>query len=189
VKVINIGIIIRNDHGDTFPVALNPQMVQVIQNLLTQIPKLQSKLVDPAGKSVTANESIPIIPREVTFDWDAAYQPMDQKEEATLMKALAVKYKELEEQAVSLKGDDPDNKVTQLEKPGMFTDKDNPFNMTLDAKGRSNVDLTEEQVKTAGETNEKYPNPLEGKELGQQDCTVEVEETLGLGAKQNTPGE
>ena len=97
MKVMNIGIIIRNDHDDTFPVALTPQMVSVIQNLLTQIPVLNSKLVDPSGKKIAANPSIPIIPRNVEFDWDKAYSPMMPEEEQKLMKALQEKYNELEE--------------------------------------------------------------------------------------------
>lgn len=175
MKVMNIGIIIRNDHDDTFPVALTPQMVSVIQNLLTQIPVLNSKLVDATGKKVASGQaSIPIIPRNVEFDWDRAYSPMMPEEEQKLMAALQAKYKEdeanktPEETEASDKAktggiivpegmgkdDDPENKITKVDgsKPAMFTDKDNPFNMTLDAKGRANVDMEEQadSEETAG---------------------------------------
>lgn len=174
MKVMNIGIIIRNDHDDTFPVALTPQMVSIIQNLLTQIPAMQSKLVGADGKPVTAKASIPIIPRCMEFDWDAAYAPIMPEEEAKMMKALQEKYTALEaERAASPEAtdeakaggiivpegmikdeDDPDGKVTKLEKPGLMTDKDNPFNMELNAEGRANVDLEEGEAKAPLTTDE-----------------------------------
>lgn len=179
IKVMNIGIIIRNDHGDTFPVALTPQMVSVIQNLLTQIPVLNSKLVDGSGKKVAAKASIPIIPRNVEFDWNKAYSPMLPEEEQKLMKALQDKYKENEAlkpaeteasdaaktggiiipEGMAKDGEaenDPDDKVTKLERPGAFTDPQNPYNLELNANGRANVDLEkaaeeEQEDKAAGD--------------------------------------
>ena len=170
MKVMNIGIIIRNDHNHTFPVALTPQMVSVIQNLLTQIPVLNSKLVDGTGKKIAANASIPIIPREMEFDWDLAYSPMMPDEEKKLMQALNDKYEEDEKNKpaesetdasdVAKTGgiivpegmgkdeeEDPEKKVTPL-----FSDKDNPFNMSLKGEGRANVDLEEG-------ASDKEPNP------------------------------
>lgn len=188
MKVMNIGIIIRNDHDDTFPVALTPQMVGVIQNLLTQIPLMKSKLVDGQGNKIAAKASIPIIPRAVDFDWDKAYQPLQPKEEAEMMKQLQEKYSKVEGSGIEGGGsiitegivkeddteegkseDDPDNKVTKLnDKPALFTDKDNPFNMTLAAKGRANVDLKEPAEVDAGidkgTNDEKYPDVLADKE-------------------------
>ncbi len=165
MKVMNIGIIIRNDHDDTFPVALTPQMVSVIQNLLTQIPVLNSKLVDGQGKKVAANASIPIIPRSMEFDWDRAYSPMMPEEEQKLMKEMQDKYAEDEANKIPTTeasdaaktggiivpegmgkddDEDPEKKVTPL-----FKDKDNPFNMELNAEGRANVDIEAEKADDA----------------------------------------
>lgn len=191
MKVMNISILIRNDHGDTFPVALTPQMVSVIQNLLTQIPVMKSNIVDAAGKKVAAGQaSIPIIPRYVDFDWDKAYSPMMPDEEAKLMKSLQEKYKEdealrpIENEASDAaklivpegmdtgKDDDSECKVTPL-----FTDKDNPFNMELNANGRANVDLEDEKAddtETAGAGSmegpmgeEEIPPPLTPEEMAE----------------------
>jgi hypothetical protein len=153
MKVMNIGIIIRNDHDDTFPVALTPQMVSIIQNLLTQIPAMNSKIVDAKGKPVIADASIPIIPRRVEFDWDTAYAPIMPEEEQKMMKELREQYAVAETEEVDKdkaggiivpegmdKADDPDNKVTKL-KPAIGTDKNNPFNLELDASGTANADL------------------------------------------------
>ena len=199
MKVMNIGIIIRNDHDDTFPVALTPQMVGVIQNLLTQIPLMKSKLVDGQGKKIAAKASIPIIPRAVAFDWDKAYQPLEPKEEAEMMKALQEKYSKVEGSGIEGGGsiitegivkeddteegkseDDPDNKVTKLnDKPALFTDKDNPFNMTLEAKGRANVDLEKPAEVDAGidkgTNDEKYPDVLADKEKAEGEGEGEEE--------------
>lgn len=169
MKVMNIGIIIRNDHDDTFPVALTPQMVSIIQNLLTQIPATQSKLVDSAGKPVVSKASIPIIPRCMEFDWDTAYAPIMPEEELKMMKALQDKYTEAEKnrppeteasdgakeggiivpEGMCKDEDDPEGKVTKL---GMMQDVDNPFNMELNASGRANVDLEEGENTDAAET-------------------------------------
>jgi hypothetical protein len=199
MKVMNIGIIIRNDHDDTFPVALTTQMVSVIQNLLTQMPALQSKLVDGSGNPVAAKASIPIIPRCMEFDWDTAYAPIMPDEEATLMEALQKKYKKDEVEKKDshytpdnsesggiivpeglMKEDDPEDKVKPL-----FTDKDNPFNMALDASGRANVDLEEsaDAKETAGA---EIPDAdvEKAKALKQEDCVVAPEE-LKLEGKQN----
>lgn len=128
---------------------------------------MKSNIVDAAGKKVAAGQaSIPIIPRYVDFDWDAAYSPMMPDEEAKLMKSLQEKYKEdealrpIESEASDAaklvipegmdtgKDDNSECKVTPL-----FTDKDNPFNIELNANGRANVDLRESSMaenKSAG---------------------------------------
>jgi hypothetical protein len=196
MKVMNIGIIIRNDHGDTFPVALTPPMVSVIQNLLTQMPAMNSKLVDGAGKSVVSKASIPIIPRCMDFDWDKAYAPIMPEEEQKLMKALHDKYTEIEKnkpdepEASDMakaggiivpegmgKDDDPDNKVEKLEKPGIMTDKENPFNMELNANGRANVD-TEEQADDAETAGTEETRPQLTKEHIDMGAEEEQEEDV-----------
>jgi hypothetical protein len=180
MKVMNIGIIIRNDHDDTFPVALTPQMVSVIQNLLTQIPVLNSKLVGADGKKVASNPSIPIIPRAMEFDWDRAYTPMMPEEEQKLMKELNDKYiedeankpEETESSDAAKEGgiivpegmgkdddEDPEKKVTPL-----FKDKDNPFNLSLKAEGRANVDLEK-----AGSDTEPDPDADDKVSVGSSD--------------------
>jgi hypothetical protein len=195
---MNIGIIIRNDHDDTFPVALTPQMVSIIQNLLTQLPAAQSKLVDSSGKKVASNASIPIIPRLMEFDWDTAYAPIMPEEEQKMMKALQDKYAEDEKncylqrteasdaaktggiivpEGMNKDEDDPDGKVTKLKKPAMFTDKDNPFNLSLDAKGRANVDLE----KTGSDT-EPDPNVDDKVSIGsdkEEEIRADEAETAG----------
>jgi hypothetical protein len=145
-KVVNIGVIIRNEQGDTLPVALTPQMVGVIQNLLMQIPMMDSKLVDPSGKKLASKQSIPIIPREIEFDWGKAYSPMEREEELKLMKKLTEKYAAMEESEAT------DGKITQLHperKEGAFTDPENPFNLELDASGRANADMSDVEVEQA----------------------------------------
>jgi hypothetical protein len=134
-KVVNIGVIIRNEQGDTFPVALNPQMVGVIQNLLMQIPVSNSKIVGADGKQVASKSSIPIIPREISFDWEAAYSPMDRDVELELMKKLTEKYHAM--------GEDEkiDGNIEKLypDKPAIGEDPENPFNLELKATGRTNA--------------------------------------------------
>ena len=163
-KVVNIGILIRNEHGDTFPVALNPQMVGVIQNLLMQVPVMESKIVDPSGAKVASKTSIPIIPREVVFDWDAAYSPMDRNLEIELMKKLNERY------AAMAEADLTDGKIsTEIEgsegkdgKKKLFTDPQNPFNVELKATGKANEGMTDEEVKAATDkANKKYPEKTE----------------------------
>lgn len=192
-KVVNMGVIIRNEQGDTFPVALNPQMVGVIQNLLMQIPVMESKILAPDGGKLASKQSIPIIPRIIDFDWDAAYSPMEREDEMELLKGLNEKYKALEQKAAEQEAEDPDDKVTQLnpEGKGAFTDPQNPFNMKLDATGRANVDEPE-QEKTNAELIEQaeYPDPIgkqEG-EQGRQDVTV-TPIALPLSGKLEAPGE
>ncbi len=188
-KIVNIGIIVRNEQGDTFPVALTPQMVSVIQNLLMQIPMMDSKLVDPSGAKVASKESIPIIPREIEFDWDTAYQPMEREKEMELMKKLTEKYAAMSE-AESI-----DGKITQeidgkevvinpeTGKPAIGEDKLNPFNMTLDATGKANEGMSNAEVVEAMKNEDqklidaaKYPDPIaqqEGEENKErQDVTV-----------------
>lgn len=187
-KVVNIGVIIRNEQGDTFPVALTPQMVGVIQNLL-QIPVMDSKLVDPEGKKLASKTSIPIIPREIEFDWEAAYTPMERGHEMALIKKLTDKYAAMtESQSIDgvIAGDieGVDGKVTHLHpkrKEGAFTDPENPFNLELEATGRANAGMTDAEVKQAMAANDqklveeaKYPDPIaqqEGEEV-RQDVTV-----------------
>jgi hypothetical protein len=180
MEVVNIGIIIRNDHNDTFPVALTPSMVQIIQNLLTQIPKLQSKLVDPSGKQIAATESIPIIPRRVTFDWAAAYEPMDADVEKKLMAELNEEYIMDEETMKTEKENtiEQDGKVMKLNpdtgKPAIGQDPQNPFNVELKATGQSNVGMGEAEVAAAMKNadqklvdNATYPESLKKKEVDQ----------------------
>ena len=191
-KVVNIGIIIRNGAGDTFPVALNPQMVSVIQNLLMQIPVMDSKLVDPSGKKLASKQSIPIIPREIEFDWDAAYAPMDRDDELELMKKLNEKYAAMEADPDIV---DIDGKVMKLNpetgKPAIGQDPQNPFNLTLDSEGTANDGMTDAEVELAMKKKDqelvddaKYPDPLANveKEAAQQDVTVKPE-ALNLGAE------
>ncbi len=199
-KVVNIGVIIRNEEGDTFPVALTPQMVSVIQNLLMQIPVMDSKLVDPSGKKLASKTSIPIIPRQIEFDWDAAYSPMEREKEMELMKKLSDKYaampetektdgvisQEIEGVEVTPNGTEEDGKVTPLHperQEGAFTNPENPFNLELEASGTANEGMTEEEVKQANAEYDqrlideaKYPDPIaeKEKEEEQQDVTVEV---------------
>ncbi len=191
-KVVNIGVIIRNEQGDTFPVALTPAMVGVIQNLLMQIPVMDSKLVDPTGKNIASKTSIPIIPREIEFDWDAAYCPMDREKEQELMKKLTEKYQaigaaELTDGKISeeIEGGDG-GKIIKLhpdtpEKTPLLTDPDNPFNLELEASGTANKDMTETEVDDATKAADrkliddaKYPDPIAEKENmeKQEDCTV-----------------
>lgn len=195
MKVMNIGIIIKTDQGDTFPVALTPQMVGVIQNLLTQIPMLNKAggLVDPSGKKIQARPSIPIIPRQVEFDWEAAYIPMEKEEELRLMEALQEKYDNTQEAQVKDEVGDSGNKVAKLhpDRPGMLEDPDNPFNMELEAKGTANKGMTDEEVKDAmskAEGKNELEVTEENKNPKQQDCTVEVD-SLGIGADIPQPGE
>lgn len=189
-KVVNIGVIIRNEQGDTFPVALTPQMVGVIQNLLMQIPMMDSKIVDPEGKKLASKTSIPIIPREIEFDWEKAYTPMDRNKEAELMKKLTEKYAAMDESEKTdgvipqiIEGDE-EGKITKLHperEEGAFKDPLNPFNVELDATGRANADMTPEEVDEAVKANDKklvddakYPDPI-GKQEGEeerQDVTV-----------------
>ncbi len=191
-KVVNIGVIIRNEQGDTFPVALTPQMVGVIQNLLMQIPVMDSKLVDPSGKNIASKTSIPIIPREIEFDWEKAYSPMDREKEAELMKKLTERYATMDESEKTdgvipqiIEGDE-DSKVIKLhpdtpEKKALFIDPDNPFNLELEATGKANADMTDTEVDEAIKANDqklvndaKYPESI-GKQEGEeerQDVTV-----------------
>ncbi len=171
-KVVNIGVIIRNEQGDTFPVALTPQMVGVIQNLLMQIPMMDSKLVDPAGKKLASKQSIPIIPREIEFDWDKAYTPMERADELELMKKLTERYAAMDE------AENTDGKITQLH-PDRSKDNLNPFNMTLDASGKANEGMTDAEVAEANKAYDqklideaKYPDPIAQQEGEKQDVTV-----------------
>lgn len=206
-KVVNIGVIIRNEQGDTFPVALTPAMVGVIQNLLMQIPVMDSKLVDPTGKNIASKTSIPIIPREVEFDWDAAYCPMDREKEQELMKKLTERYTamgaaELTDGKISetIEGGDG-SKIIKLhpdtpEKKPLLTDPDNPFNLGLEASGTANKGMTETEVEDAVKTADKklvddakYPDPIAERENeeNRQDCTV-FPEALPLTGDTPSPG-
>lgn len=164
MKVMNIGIIIRNDHGDTFPVALTSQMVGIIQNLLTQIPAATSKIVDGSGNQVASQASIPIIPRPMEFDWDEAYSPIMPEEEQKMMKDLKDRYESIEKEktenpeAVKEEGgiivpegiakeDDPEDKVIKLKPVNL-----NPFNLQLDAKISSSDDSKEAEREDDAET-------------------------------------
>lgn len=192
-KVVNIGVIIRNEQGDTFPVALNPQMVGVIQNLLMQIPVMDSKIVDPAGKKITAKgAAIPIIPREIEFDWDAAYSPLDRDVEQVLMKKLNERYAAME------KGEEIDGKIVKLNpgRPGIGDDPQNPFNLELAATGRADVDSPENDGTNAELIQDaKYPDPigkLEGEHVEQieeqQDVTI-LPPALPLSGEAPAPGQ
>ncbi len=204
-KVVNIGIIIRNDQGDTFPVALTPQMVSVIQNLLMQIPVMDSKLVDPSGKKLASNQSIPIIPRVIEFDWEAAYTPMEREQEQVLMKKLSDKYAAMAE-GEAIDGVIPQDiegvggKVTKLHpERDRSGDNLNPFNLQLKATGKANEGMSDEEVKEANAKYDqklideaKYPDPIaqqegETKEVTQQDVTV-FPEALPLSGKEHLPG-
>jgi hypothetical protein len=194
-KVVNIGVIIRNEQGDTFPVALNPQMVGVIQNLLMQIPVSNSKIVGADGAKIASKQSIPIIPREITFDWEAAYSPMDRDVELELMKKLTEKYQAMDE-AEKIDGD-----IEKLhpDKAGIGEDPDNPFKLELKATGRTDVDL----LKAIERTNEEliqeahYPESISNHEGEQkqeidpelrQDVTIKPP-ALPLSGKVLQPGE
>jgi hypothetical protein len=138
MNVVNIGIIIRNDHGDTFPVALTPKMVSKVQKMLAEIPVMKSNIVDVAGRKVASGqESIPIIPRYVEFDWDKAYHPMMPDEEATLMAELQTRYN-LDEKKIK---SEPSDAALIMEAIGIDKDSPNPFNMELKASGRANSDM------------------------------------------------
>ncbi len=103
---MNIGIIIRNNYGDTFPVALTPPMVSVIQNLLTQMPKANDGgIVGPNGESATQGASIAIIPRKVDFVWEDAYKPMAAEDERKHMEELVAGYKKIDEGKEGMEGD------------------------------------------------------------------------------------
>ncbi len=206
-KVVNIGVIIRNDRGDTFPVALSPQMVGVIQNLLMQMPMMNSELVDPSGQKLASKTSIPIIPREIVFDWDAAYCPMDRDVELELMKKLNERYAAMDDSektdgkiSTEIEGGDG-SKILQLntggeQKKELLTDPDNPFNLELKASGTANEGMTdgevEEAIKTADQKlvdDAKYPDPIENQEGEEkrQDCTV-FPEALPLSGDVPPPG-
>lgn len=205
-KVVNIGVIIRNEQGDTFPVALSPQMVSVIQNLLMQIPMMDSKLVDADGKKLASKTSIPIIPRVIEFDWDEAYSPMQREDELDRMKKLTEKYaamteNELTDGKIGEGSSDPDDKITTLHperKEGAFNDPDNPFNLELEATGTANKDMTEDEVKQSMAEHDqklidkaKYPDPIaqqEGEEqdIMQQDVIV-TPDVLPLTGTTKTP--
>ncbi len=202
-KIVNIGIIVRNEQGDTFPVAMAPQMVSVIQNLLMQIPVMDAKLVDPSGKKIASKESIPIIPREIEFDWDTAYAPMEREEEMRLMQKLSDKYNAMSE-SESIDGKIPqllDGKEVVINpetgKPAIGQDKLNPFNMTLESKATANEGMTDAEVAEAMKAEDqklidqaKYPDPIarqEGEE-GRQDVTV-TPPALPLSGKAENPTE
>jgi hypothetical protein len=185
MKVTNIGIIVRNDLGDTFPVALTPNMVGVIQNLLTQIPLQQKAILAPDGmKAGKADPSIPIIPREIDFDWAEAYKPMQPDMEKELMAKLKKKYDDREAAKEAnitsdqklLKGpqkllEEPQKQLKEPQK--LLKDPLNPFNMTCDAEGTANA----ETPKAGGES----------KDAGRKDCTV-TPDSLGMGAGLQLPG-
>jgi hypothetical protein len=178
-------------------------MVSIIQNLLTQIPALKSKLVDSQGKPVAARASIPIIPRCMEFDWETAYSPIMPEEEAKMMSEIQARYAKLEAEKEDNpeesdkaktggiivpegmgKEDDPDDKVTKL-KPDMMTDKDNPFNMSLDASGRSNVDLEK-----AGSDTEPDPKDCNDKlSIGSDKAKAENAKTAGAELDKQTGAE
>ncbi len=206
-KIVNIGIIVRNEQGDTFPVALMPQMVSVIQNLLMQIPMTDSKLVDPSGKKLSSNESIPIIPREIEFDWDAAYCPMDREVELDLMKKLNERYDAMAESesidgSISTDIEVEGGKLLKLNpetgKPAMLQDPLNPFNVSLAATGTANKGMTDAEVEAATQENDqkliedaKYPDSIatqEGEQVEpiRQDVTV-TPEVLPLAGKEHLP--
>ncbi len=195
-KVVNIGVIIRNEHGDTFPVALNPQMVGVIQNLLMQIPVSSSKIVDGSGKKVASQTSIPIIPREITFDWDAAYSPMEREHELELMKKLNERYQAMAESEKTDGKISTNVEVGEEGKKGILEDPENPFNLELEATGKANEGMSEAEVQDAMKTADrkliddaKYPDPI-GKQEGeqvQQDITV-TPPALPLSGNAPSPG-
>ncbi len=187
-KVVNIGVIVRNQEGDTFPVALTPQMVSVIQNLLMQIPVLDSKLVDPNGEKVASKTSIPIIPREIEFDWDKAYSPMDRELEAELMKKLADRYAGMKESehtdgVITTDVEGLDGKITKLHperEEGAFKDEQNPFNLELKASGKANVGMTEAEV---AEANKAYDEKL----VENAEYPVSIEQQEGENTTEETP--
>jgi hypothetical protein len=175
MKVTNIGIIVRNDLGDTFPVALTPNMVGVIQNLLTQIPLQAQAILRPDGmKAGKAEPSIPIIPRAVDFNWEASYEPLQPAEEKRLMAMIHQKYADRDALDVTPEQKLLEEPQKQLKEPQkLLTDPQNPFNLTLDAEGKANA----ETPKAGGES----------KDAGRKDCTI-TPETLGMGAGLQLPG-
>ncbi len=182
MNVVNLGIIIRNDHGDTFPVALMPETVKAIQKLLTEIPLKNAKLVDGAGRKIVSSNTVPIIPRAITLDWETVYAPMLPEEEKRLMTELVKKYKAIEAVATEVVEGDPDNKVESL----------NPMRLESSGEGRSNVDLEK-----AGSDTEPNPNADDKVSIGtdkaealveRKDCTVKPD-ALGLTGGAVPPGE
>lgn len=178
MKVTNIGIIIKNDYGDTFPVALTTNMVSVIQNLLVQIPLQQQAIVGPDGqKAGKANPSIPIIPREVAFNWDEAYKPMLPPDEKALMEKLAEKYKKL---------DAENSKEVPGKNPNIGDDPLNPFNLSLEGEGRANVDVDEKkEAMDSGEFIDQVKKTID--KVERKDVTV-TPDTLGMGTNIVQPG-
>jgi hypothetical protein len=211
MEVVSIGIIIRNNYGDTYPVALTTQMVGVIQNLLTQIPMMNQSIVGPDGmKAGKATPSIPIIPRGVEFDWEAAYKPVPVEEEKVLMAGIVEKYRVIDLERVAA-----DEKIARdagvplkKDKPALLTDPDNPYNLELEGKGRSNVvtdihenlvtdihgnpvppeDANEAAEEEHGLVGEPPTREEPEKECAPDpDCTI-TPDTLGMGAGAETPG-
>ena len=190
--VQNIGIIIRTTYGDTYPVALTTQMVGVIQNLLTQIPMMNQNIVGPDGmKAGKVAPSIPIIPRDVGFDWETAYEPMEPLKEKEMMEAIAEKYRVLQNEAEAEAERVAKDAGVPLKtnKPALLTDPDNPFNLELEASGRSNVvtDMNGNPVPLEDTTEEpNTPEPSEQPLEPQEACkpegdTVPEDKTMDSG--------
>jgi hypothetical protein len=141
---------------------------------------MQSKLLGADGKQVTANESIPIIPRRVKFDWAAAYEPMLPEEEKKLMTELQETY-DMDEEAKKEEAENTvevDGKVMKLNpetgKPAIGQDPQNPFNLELKATGKANEGMSDGEVNAAmKEADQKlvegatYPESLKKKEVDQ----------------------
>ncbi len=217
MQVMNIGVIVKNNYGDTFPVALTPNMVGVIQNLLIQIPEMQSNIVRPDGmKAAKAQPSIPIIPRNVDFNWAEAYKPLPPEEEKVLMENIVERYRVLDLEAIaeSEKVAKDAGVPLKTDKPALLTNPENPFNLELEAEGRSNVvtdingnpvPIEEGGEMDSGEFVEQVKDTLdkvkneegdaqndsleEQAEIGdsKKDVTV-TPDTLGIGAGAEKPG-
>ncbi len=215
MQVMNIGVIVKNNYGDTFPVALTPNMVGVIQNLLIQIPEMQSNIVRPDGmKAAKSQPSIPIIPRNVDFNWAEAYKPLPPEEEKVLMENIVERYRVLDLEAIADAEKTAKEAGVPLEtdKPALLTDPENPFNLELEGKGRSNVvtdingnpvpiEQPDDPIESEGAA--EQPKPVDKPEGGDdqndsleeraeisetnKDVTV-TPDTLGIGAGAETPG-
>jgi hypothetical protein len=139
-QVVNLGVIIQNNHGETFPIALTPQMVSVIQNLIMQMPSMESNIVDPSGRKAMQKESVIIIPRVIEFDWEAAYASMTQVEEKELFTALIARYASLEKDGEPDYPCTPEEVTENTSIPPKPVDPLNPFNMGLESEMTGNDD-------------------------------------------------
>jgi hypothetical protein len=173
MQVTNIGVIVKNNYGDTLPVSLTQETVEKIKHILGQMPTVaDNKVLGLDGKPVASRATIPIIPRKMAFDWDYAYAEMTNEEKQEAFTELMAGYAELSESEGIV-----NNAIEEVLKNA--DDPLNPFEMKLNASGRANVDI-EEKDELAITEEDKNPE--------RKDETVEVE-NLNIGAKTPNPGE